>query len=103
MKIYIIHSPKTSENYFEHIRAVEQKLTEYGHSVLNPLPEGTEEKEPEWDNINFYRTYASRMDYCEMVYVMLGWEETHLSNLEMKEAVKLKKHIVFEQPPRLTS
>lgn len=102
MKIYIIHSPKSEENYFEHIRETEKRLTEYGHSVLNPLPEGVEEKEPEWDNINFYRTYAPRINDCDMVYAMFGWEATNLSEHEIKEAMNLKKHIVFEQLPKLT-
>lgn len=101
MKIYIIHSPKVSENYFEHIRIVEKKLENMGHSILNPLPSGTEEKEPDWDNINFFRTYSARINDCDMVYAMLGWEETHLSEIEMKEAMKLKKHIVFERPAAL--
>lgn len=103
MKIYIIHCPKHSENYFEHIRETEAKLIENGHSIMNPLPEGVEERELEWDNINFYRTYASQINNTDMVYAMIGWEETNLSELEMKEAMHLKKHIVFEQLPKLTS
>lgn len=103
MKIYIIHCPKFSENYFERIRETEKRLTENGHSIMNPLPEGVEEREPEWDNINFYRTYASQINNTDMVYAMIGWEETNLSELEMKEAMRLKKHIVFEQMPKLTS
>lgn len=103
MKIYIIHCPKFSENYFERIRETEKRLTEYGHIIMNPLPAGVEEREPEWDNINFYRTYASQINSSDMVYAMIGWEETNLSELEMKDAMDLKKHIAFEQLPRLTS
>ncbi|MGN1155528.1 MAG: DUF4406 domain-containing protein [Agathobacter sp.] len=102
MKIYIIHCPKYAENYFEKIRETEKRLIEYGHSILNPLPEGVEEKQPEWDNINFFRTYANRINYCDMVYAMIGWEATNLSEHEMKEAMNLKKHIVFEQLPKFT-
>ena len=103
MRIYIIHCPKFSENYFERIRQTEKRLVEYGHSIMNPLPEGVEEKEPEWDNVNFYRAYAASINDCEMVYAMIGWEETNLSEIEIKEAMDLKKHIVFEQRPKLTS
>ena len=39
MRVYIIHSPSSSENYIDRTLQAEQKLTEGGDHVMNPLPD----------------------------------------------------------------
>lgn len=99
MRIYIIHSSNDTEQYLERIKMTEERLIEYGHHVLNPLPEGVEH----FSNEDFFKLYASKINLCDIVYVMLDWENSDISHYELEEAVALKKGIMFEKPIGVTS
>lgn len=97
MRIYIIHSPKTSENYFERIRATEEMLLDAGHYVLNPLPENVEQEAPDYDNADDFKENAPKINICDVVYAMEGYAKEDIGNKVMAEAMVLRKTIAFEQ------
>ena len=97
MRIYIIHSPKESGNYFERIRKTEEILTSFGNQIINPLPVDTEEKDPDFDNPDFFRLHGNKITSCEMVFAMKDWCKSDIGNLEMSIAMEQLKTIAFEQ------
>ena len=100
MRIYIVHSSSNTEQYIERIKATEEKLIEYGHHIVNPLPEGVE---GEFANDDFFKLYASKINICDVLYVMLGWENSDISQYEIKEGISLRKSLLFEKPIGVTS
>lgn len=97
MRIYIIHSPKNSENYFERIRKTEQELRKLGHHIVNPLPDDVEVNNPDYDNVDAFRQYAHKIELCDAVFAMDGYAKEHIGNQAMAEAMLQKKIITFEQ------
>ena len=97
MRIYIIHSPKNSENYFERIRAAEKMLIDNGHHVLNPLTDDVEVNNPDYDNVDAFRKYAQKINLCDGVFAMEGYAKEDIGNQAMAEAMVLRKTIFFEQ------
>lgn len=92
MRVYIIHSPGNLENYIDNILAVEQKLIEEGHHIVNPLPDETDISEKE-----LHEMYRAKIALCDRVYAMEHWDKSAYGNPEMAEAMKLRKTITFEQ------
>ena len=97
MRIYIIHSPKKSDDYFARIREAEKTLRAAGHHILNPLPDNVEVDNPEYDNVDDFRQYAQKIELCDVVFAMEGYAKEDIGNAAMAEAMVLKKTITFEQ------
>lgn len=93
MRIYIIHSPSNTENYIDNVLATEQKLIKSGDHVVNPLPNQVKEI----SNEDLHNMYASKIEQCDAVYAMEGWDKTDWGNAAMVEAMLLRKTIMFEQ------
>lgn len=93
MRVYIIHSPSTSENYIDNVLLVEQKLIENGDHVMNPLPDQASSV----GNKELYEMNKHKIKDCDMVYVMKGWPHTCTGNPEMAEALMYSKDIIFEK------
>ena len=97
MRIYIIHSPKNSEHYFERIRSAETTLIRAGHHIVNPLPDDVEVNNPEYDNVDAFREHAHKISMCDAVFAMDGYAKEDIGNQAMAEAMLLRKTITFEQ------
>lgn len=93
MRIYIIHSPSNTENYIDNVLATEQKLIKGGDHVVNPLPDQVKAI----SNEDLHNMYASKMETCDAVYAMDGWDKTDQGNAAMADAMILRKTIMFEQ------
>jgi len=92
MRIYIIHPEEKTLDYYEKIDAAEAKLLADEHHVVNPAP-----KDATFNNADLFRMYAPRLNTCDAVFAMNGWCKSDISNLEMANAMELKKIITFEQ------
>lgn len=93
MRIYIIHSPNSTENYIDNVLSTEQKLIKSGENVVNPLPDQIKAI----SNEELHNMYASKIEQCDAVYAMENWDKTVLGNAEMAQAMSLRKTIMFEQ------
>lgn len=93
MRIYIIHSPSTSENYIDKTLSAEQYLIEQGHHVMNPMPD----QQNSISNKELHDMYGHKIRDCEAAYAMEGWDKTDIGNAEMAELMIHRKTIMFEQ------
>lgn len=93
MRIYIIHSPSTSENYIDNVLAVEQKIIENGDHVMNPLPDQVKNI----SNTKMFKMYKDKIKNSDMVFVMKGWSKSSTGNPEMAEAMIHSVNIEFEK------
>ena len=93
MKIYIIHSPSTSENYIDRTLSTEKDLIQKGYQVLNPLPD----QQKHISDKEMHCMYGHKMRDCDAAYAMDGWSKTEIGNAEMVELMIHKKTIMFEQ------
>lgn len=93
MRIYIIHSPSTSENYIDNVLSLEDKIIGNGDHVMNPLPDQVKGV----GNKELYEMYGHKIKDCDKVYVMKGWAKTCTGNPEMAEALKHSVDISFEK------
>ena len=93
MRIYIIHSPSTSENYIDNVLSLEEKIIEKRDHVMNPLPDQPENI----GNKELYEMYGHKIKDCDKVVVMKDWSKTSTGNPEMAEALMRSKDIVFEK------
>lgn len=93
MRIYIIHSPRFTENYIDRIIQTEKELIKDGHHVMNPLPDQMQGI----GELELHKMYASKIKDCDAVFAMEGWDKTDIGNCEMSEAIILRKTITFEQ------
>lgn len=93
MRIYIIHSPSTSENYIDNVLSLERKLIENGDHVMNPLPDQSNGI----GNKDMYEMYNHKIKDCDKVLAMKEWEKSSTGNPEMAEALIHGKDITFER------
>lgn len=93
MRIYIIHSPSTSENYIDNVLSVEQKLIENGDHVMNPLPDQVKGV----GNKELYEMYGHKIKDSDKVLVMKDWSKSSTGNPEMAEALMHSVDISFEK------
>lgn len=93
MRIYIIHSPSTSENYIDNVLSLEQKIIENRDHVMNPLPDQVKNI----SNSEMFKMYKEKIKDSDMVFVMKGWQDTDTGNVEMAEAMIHCVDIKFEK------
>ena len=91
MKIYIIHSPSTSENYIGEVRSLEEWIIEHGDCVMNPLPDQLKDI---GDN-ELYDMYKDKIKDSCCVVAMPDWDKSSTGNPEMAEALKHSVDIMF--------
>lgn len=92
MRIYIIHPEEKTPDYYKKITMAELKLLQEGHEVLNPSP-----KTKTFDNVDLFRLYAAKLNECDAVFAMNRWGASEIGNLEMANAMQLRRTITFEQ------
>lgn len=93
MRIYIIHSPSTSENYIDNVLSVEQKLIENGDHVMNPLPDQVKNI----SNTEMFKMYKDKIRNSDKVFAMKNWQRTDTGNVEVAEALIHSIDIEFEK------
>lgn len=93
MRIYIIHSPSTSENYIDNVLSLEQKVIGNGDHVMNPLPNQLKDI----GNKELYEMYSHKIKDSDKVLVMKDWSKSSTGNPEMAEALKHSVDITFEK------
>lgn len=91
MRIYIIHSPSTSENYIDNVLSLEQTMIENGEYVMNPLPD----QPGNIGNKELYEMYKHKIKDSDKVVVMKDWSKSSTGNPEMAEALKHSVDILF--------
>ena len=93
MRIYIIHSPSTSENYIDNVLSLEQEIIENRDHVMNPLPD----KPSSIGNKELYEMYGHKIKDSDKVLAMKDWSHSSTGNPEMAEALKYSVDITFER------
>lgn len=93
MRIYIIHSPSTSENYIDNVLSLEQKIIENRDHVMNPLPDQLKHI----GNKEMYEMYGHKIKDSDKVVVMKDWSKSSTGNPEMAEALMHNVDITFER------
>ena len=91
MRIYIIHSPSTTENYIDNVLSLEQKLIENREHVMNPMPD----QPSNIGNREMYEMYKHKIKDSDKVVVMKDWCKSSTGNPEMAEALKHSINIEF--------
>lgn len=91
MKVYVIHPREDVQDYELKVAAAEVALRENGNQVVNPMITTRR-----YTNELGYEIYGRKMEQCDAVFAMEGWAHSNTSNLEMANAMKLKKTITFE-------
>ncbi len=90
MKVYVIHPREDVKDYKLKVAAVEVAIREYGNQVVNPMITTRR-----YTNELGYEIYGKKMEQCDAVYAMEGWAHSNIRNLEMANAMTLKKTIAF--------
>lgn len=93
MKIYIIHSPSTSENYIENVRLLERIIINGKDCVVNQLPDQVKDM----GDKELYDMYKDKIKESNTVIAMKEWDKSVTGNPEMAEALKHSINIVFEK------
>lgn len=91
MRIYIIHSPSTSENYIDNVLSLEQLIIQNGDSIMNPLPD----QPSNIGNDALYEMYKDKIKDSDCVAAMDDWCKSSTGNPEMAEALKHSIDILF--------
>ena len=93
MRIYIIHSPSTAENYIDNVLALEDKIIENGDHVMNPLPDQVKNI----SNTEMFKMYREKIKSSDKVIAMKNWQRTDIGNVEMAEEMLYSIDIKFEK------
>ena len=93
MRIYIIHSPSTSENYIDNVLSLEDKIIGNGDHVMNPLPDQVKGI----GNKELYEMYKHKIKDSDKVLAMKDWSKSSTGNPEMAEALIHSVDIIFEK------
>lgn len=95
MRVYISGAITGTDDYMERFRAVEDRLTKEGVTVMNPatvmsnMPEGTTYEE-------YMKEAFCLLGMCEAIYMMEGWEGSRGANREYGYALGKGMDIMFE-------
>ena len=95
MKIYISGKITGTQDYMKRFCELQNKLETAGYQVINPalicsnLPTGTTHKE-------YMSICLPLIDMCEVVFMMIGWEDSEGAKKEMEYAIKQKRILCFE-------
>lgn len=93
MRVYIIHSPSTSENYIDNVLSLEQRIIDNGDHVMNPLPD----QATNIKNRELYEMYGEKIKNSDKVVAMKDWHKSSTGNPEMAETLKYSVDIKFEK------
>lgn len=91
IRIYIIHSPSTSENYINNVRSLEEIINKDGDCVMNPLPDQLKDI----GDKELYDMYKDNIKDSDVVIAMPDWSKSSTGNPEMAEALKHSVDILF--------
>lgn len=95
MKVYIAGKISGSTDYMDKFDAVEQRLYEEGHEVINParenahLPDGTA-----WET--YMAESLKMLCECDAIYLMDDWRESRGAVLEAIVAAYMGKDHITE-------
>lgn len=91
MKIYIAGKITDNPDYKQHFAEAEKRLTEAGHTAMNPtcLPLG-------FDYEDYMRICFAMIDVCDAVYMLNNWEDSPGAIREYEYAKGKGKEIMFE-------
>ena len=91
MKLYLAGKITNEPNFREKFARTAQKLTEQGHTVMNPaeLPNG-------FDYEDYMHVCFAMIDVCDAVHFMPCWEESDGAKREFQHATKREKIILVE-------
>lgn len=95
MKIYLSGPITGTKDYMNRFAEAEQRLTERGHSVINParvcacLPKDTTYEE-------YMEMCMTMMGQAEAIYLMAGWQDSNGARREFETAKIWKIKIFYE-------
>lgn len=96
MRVYISGAITGTNDFMERFKAVEDRLTSEGMSVINParfnanLPNDFTYEE-------YMKMDFTMIDLCEGIYMMKGWQKSCGANREYGYALGKDKTIMFEE------
>lgn len=95
MKIYISGGITGVSNYQAHFDGAQAGLESKGYEVINPaavnaqLPESTTYEE-------YMEMSHTMLDMADVIFMLIGWEESSGASWELQHAIAKKMIIVFE-------
>ena len=91
MKVFISGMITNDSNYKMKFDAAEKRLLERGHLVWNPArhPFGFEHDE-------YLRVCMAALEFCDLIYLLNGWNWSEGSQMEVMRAIELGKVIKTE-------